>query len=75
MKGEWQPNDKGRCPAHLVGTQKRVAVRLRDGSVHGETPVNTDSKLGWPAWCERGATGTRWTLTGCRSDIMEWREL
>ena len=54
----------GRCP--LEATGKRVRVILRNGTRHGDAPVNTDSKLGW------AAETTRWSLTGHAFDVLEW---
>jgi hypothetical protein len=57
-------NTLGRCPPEASG--KRVRVKLRDGTVHGFMPVNTDSKLGW------AADTTNWALAGHRADVIEW---
>lgn len=54
----------GRCPAEATG--KRVRVILRNGTRHGDFPVNTDSKLGW------AAETTNWRLTGSAFDVLEW---
>lgn len=54
----------GRCPIEAAG--KRIRVVLRNGTRHGDTPVNTDSKLGW------AAETTRWSLTGHAFDVVEW---
>lgn len=49
-----------------TGRIRRVAVILRNGTVHGREAVNTDSKLGWDA------ETTRWTLTGHAYDVVEF---
>lgn len=67
----WQENT-GRCPEHLIGTNKRVAVKLRDGTKHGLVPVSSYGPRGWPA---NGKGACRWHKTGCRADIIEYKEL
>lgn len=60
----WNENLTGRCPTELIGTQKRVAVKLRNG--------RTDES-GWRAWEDKDDYRTRWTLTGHPADITHWR--
>ena len=60
----WQES-YGACPGHLRGTDKRVAVKLRNGMV---------IKDGWPADGGRHAK-TRWTLENHPFDIVEFAEL
>jgi hypothetical protein len=62
----FRPNP-GYQPDETIG--KRVVVRMASGNVHGERPVNSDSKLGW------AADTTRWTLTGLPFDVKEYRIL
>lgn len=54
----------GHCPPEAAG--KRIRVRLRDGTLQGAAPVNTDSKAGW------AAETTNWRLTGSPFDVIEW---
>lgn len=62
----WNANLTGRCPPELVGTKRRVAVKLRCG--------RTDES-GWLAWEDKRDFRTRWTLTGSAGDITHWREI
>lgn len=73
--GEVWMKNPGRCPSHLMGTGKRVVVRLRNGTEQGRQPVNADTKAGWPAWGDRGSQRTDWSLTGSPFDILEYLEL
>jgi hypothetical protein len=66
VKGSFQPNP-GKQPEETAG--KRVVVRLANGSVCGERPVNSDSKLGW------SADTTRWSKEGSPFDVVEWKLL
>lgn len=61
--GSMNPNP-GHYPPEAIG--KRVKVRLRDGTIQGDKPVNTDSKLGW------AAETTDWSLTDHPFDVVEW---
>ena len=71
----WHLNP-GHCPPALVGTRKRVAVRLRNGIVDGEQPLTAATPAGWPAWTDRtNKERTRWTLERSPFDIIEYRVL
>jgi len=56
----WKRNP-GHLPEEAKG--KRVVVMLENGRVHGDTPVNTDSKLGWDA------ETTRWSKPQNEYDV------
>lgn len=66
MPTHFRPNP-GRQPEETIG--KRVVVRLANGSICGERPVNSDSKLGW------SADTTHWGRTGSPFDVAEYRVL
>jgi len=72
MVSEWRDNP-GHLPPECRG--KRVAVHLRDGSIHGEKPVSPTAPLGWAA---DGKGGLRWSFTkgpANRADVMHYRIL
>ncbi len=50
-----------RCPTRLLGTDRRVWVRLRNGMEPKET---------WAAW---GKNGCRWESSGHPFDITHYR--
>ena len=66
MAAAFRPNP-GKQPEETLG--KRVVVKLANGTVQGDKPVNNDSKLGW------AADTSRWSLTGMAFDIAEYRVL
>lgn len=64
MRPGFVPNP-GYQPEETLG--KRVVVRLANGHVQGEAPVNSDSKLGLDA------DKMRWSKTGSPFDVAEYR--
>lgn len=56
-----KPNP-GYCPEHLRGTEKRVRVKLRNGS-HPQD-----------AWPADGRGALRWTLRNWPFDVVEYEE-
>ena len=66
-KLRWRTN-VGRCPPELAGTETRVFVELRNGTI----PRDPDGRLqSWPADTKKGQK-TRWTLTNDPFDIVKW---
>lgn len=69
---DWRVN-RGFMPKEAAG--KRVAVKLRNGSISGDKPVTPYSPAGWPA---DGRGGCRWSHTKGHAsafDIVEYRIL
>lgn len=68
-ESRWRTNI-GRCPPELVGTSKRVFVRLRCGLEPRDPDGNLQS---WPADTGMRGRNTRWTLEEHPFDIVKWR--
>lgn len=64
MAEEWAENP-GYQPEETIG--KRVTVRLANGRVSGDLPVNSDSLPGWKA------DNARWEKGGDPWDITHFR--